>query len=321
MRFAFREPLARWIGVLSFLPIVFCESAFAGDSQVETIRVITYNVQFLPSLASSGNKRPQPEYRANRISEEVSQFDIVGLQETFHGKYRRQIISQVKQHWKGKLQSVESPTPNGFFTSGGCLILSRLPITDSNSMVYVNFSKPADHGLRADGFAAKGVIHARLAHGSDSDEHLDVFVTHLEARADDLRPLQYAELATFIKERSEPRWPALIVGDMNTRGAKPFREDPESQYSQLVEQLHKARPHCKLLDVWPYLKGDDLGGTNKQESHEIGKRIDYVFVLNPPRPNAQLKPISVEVRLFQDFKVTALSDHNAVAAELEWHLP
>ncbi|NOY40221.1 MAG: hypothetical protein GXP26_00085 [Planctomycetes bacterium] len=321
MRYTLRELIVRWVGVLSLLPMVFYKPAFAGDPQVETIRVITYNVQFLPGLASVKNKRLHPEYRAERIAEELSQFDIVGLQETFHGKYRGQIISQVKQLWEGKLQSVESPTPKGFFTSGGCLILSRLPITDSNSTVYANFSKPADHGLRADGFAAKGVIHARLARDSDSNERLDVFVTHLEARDDDLRPLQYAEMTTFIKERSDPRWPALIVGDMNTRGAKPFREDSESQYSKLVELLRKARPNCDLIDVWPYLKGDALGGTNEQESHEIGKRIDYLFVLNPPRPNAQLKPISVEVRLFQDPKVTALSDHNAVVAELEWHLP
>jgi endonuclease/exonuclease/phosphatase family metal-dependent hydrolase len=73
------------------------------------------------------------------------------------------------------------------------LLLTRFPIVESNSTVYKNFSKPADYGLRADGYAAKGVIHARVAYGNDSGMQLDVFVTHLEARADDLRPLQYGE--------------------------------------------------------------------------------------------------------------------------------
>lgn len=321
MGHAFRKLLVRWICVSSLLPMVFCESAFAGDSQVETIRIITYNVQFLPGLASVKNKRSNPKYRAERIAEEVSEFDIVGLQETFQSKYRKQILGQVEQNWGGNLQSIRSPTAKGFFATGGCLLLSRWPIADSNSVVFTNFSKPADYGLRADGFAAKGVIHARIASVGTPDEHLDVFVTHLESKADDMRKRQFEELGAFVKSVSERSRPAIVIGDMNTRGAKSFREDSESQYSQLVEQLGKARPNCELIDVWPYLKGDALGGTNKQESHEIGKRIDYLFVLNPPRPNAQLKPISVEVRLFQDPKVTALSDHNAVAAELEWHLP
>ena len=39
---------------------------------------------------------------------------------------------------------------------------------------------------------------------------------------------------------------------------------------------------------------------------------------NPAPPRPQLVPISVQVKLFQDSKVKALSDHNGVAAELEW---
>jgi len=306
------------LAFISTLPCRVC----AAEAKPTTIRVLTYNVQFLPGPASAKNKRPQPKYRAARIAEEVSRFDFVGLQETFHDTHRGQIVDQLQERWEGGLHSVSSPTPKEFYTSGGCLIATRLPIVSSSSTVFKNFSKPADYGFRADGFAAKGVIHARVSRKSDTPEDfVDVFVTHLEARADQLRPLQYAEMAAFIKTASDPNRPALVMGDMNTRGAKSFRDDPDSQYAQLVKQLKGARPESELLDLWPTLKGDALGGTSDQESDEIGKRIDYIFAINPPKPHAQLKPVSITVLLFQDSKVVALSDHNAVEAELEWTRP
>lgn len=313
-----RGPVSR---MLLLLPLLVVTPSWVGAAETEatTIRVLTYNVQFLPAPASVKNERSDPEYRAVQIAEKAGRYDIVGLQETFHEVHRGLIIERLQKLWDGRLQTVVSPTPKSFYTSGGCLIATRLPIVGQSSMVYKNFSQPKDYGLRADGFAAKGVVHARIARTKQlSEDFIDVFVTHLEARADHLRPLQYVEMADFIQANSNPTRPAIVMGDMNTRGAKTFRSDPESQYVQLVKHLKSTRPEGELIDVWPYLKGDALGGTNEQESHEIGKRIDYLFVLNPPKPHAQLKPIAVGVRLFRDPKVFALSDHNAVEAKLEW---
>ena len=292
-----------------------------AEDRADTFRVITYNVQFLPEPVSANNERPEPEYRAKRIAEEVSRFDIIGLQETFHKVHRGMILDELKRHWQGDFQQVVSPQPEGFHTSGGCLIATQFKLIESGAMVYKNFSKPADYGLRADGHAAKGVIHARLTWGDDSGRQLDVFVTHMEARDDDLRPRQYGEMAAFIKERRDATLPALVMGDMNTRGAKEFRADASSQYSQLWKQLDSVSAEGEVIDVWPTLSGDALGGTNKQESHEIGKRIDYLFVLNPAGEHARLEPTFVDVLLYQDAKVTALSDHNAVVAEFEWQTP
>ena len=148
-----------------------------------TIRVITYNCQFLPEPASFNNERSKPIYRAGRIAKEVSQFDIVALQEMFHDAHRNELMKNVRTKWKDKLNHVFSPTPNGFFTSGGCLLMTPREILASNSIVYENRSKPEDYGLRADGFAAKGVIHGRIGvNGNESGEFIDVYVTHLEAR-------------------------------------------------------------------------------------------------------------------------------------------
>ena len=293
------------------------ETTATNDGSI--LRVITYNVQFLPEPVCWKNERPNPTYRARRIAEELRSFDLAALQEVFHERHRQQIIDQVRAGWGGALHQVVSPHPAGFHTSGGCLILSKRPVLESSSMVFANYSKPADFGLRADGHAAKGVLHARIARsGDEPDNFIDVFVTHLEARADDLRPQQYKELAAFIRERSDAGRPMLLLGDLNTYGTAEYQNDPSSQYSQLMRELGAARPDGGVIDLWPHLHGDARGGTTEQESADVGKRVDYIMLGNPRSSVVQLKPLRVDVELYQDAQVGALSDHNAVIAQLQW---
>ena len=61
-----------------------------------------------------------------------------------------------------------------------------------------------------------------------------------------------------------------------------------------------------------------IGGTTEQESSQIGKRIDYIIVGNPRLTYPQLTPVAIEVMTFQDPRVVALSDHNAVVATFQW---
>ncbi len=303
----------------SLILLAICADRSVDADESRRLSIVSYNVQFLPPPGSFANKRPNPDYRARRIAEEVSRFDIVGLQEAFHLTHRQQIIDAVGGIWKQDLQPVIAPTPDGFGASGGTLLLTRRPVLESDSMVFEHFSKPEDYGWRADGFAAKGVIHARIAKSKTQlDNTIDVYVTHLEARADHLRPKQYEELAAFIKTTSDPNRPIVLLGDMNTRGMTEYRKDPKSQYSMLIKALNGARPNGGMTDVWTLLKGDELGGTSEQESSEIGKRIDYIFVGNPASPAPQLAAKSIEVKTYQDDKVVALSDHNAVVAEFQW---
>lgn len=306
---------------------LFCWALMASIAQLppvvgqesDVLSVISYNVQFLPPPANIANKRKDPAYRATRIADEVRQFDVIGLQEVFHLTHRAQIIDQITKGWNEKPNPVIAPQPAGFSTNGGTLLLTRRPIVETNSVVFENFSKPADYGFGADGFAAKGVIHGRIAKDPQHLENtIDVYVTHLEARDGQLRPKQYQELAAFIQMTSDPNRPIVLVGDLNTQGQVSFRDDPQSQYSQLLQALQGARPSGRFTDVWVALRGNELGGTSEQESTEIGKRIDYVFVGNPPLPSPQLVPKSIEVKTYQDEKVIALSDHNAVVATFDW---
>ncbi len=295
------------------------ESAGKNTARPATLRVITYNVQFLPGPAAAMNERKEPEYRAKRIAEEVAKFDLVALQEVFDEKYQTLITEGVRVVWGAQLNVFASPKPEGRYTNGGCLLLTRLPILATHSMVFEHYSTKEDYGVRADGFAAKGVIHAQLPlDGANPARSIDVFVTHLEARADHLRPAQYAEAAAFIKAYSDPSRPALFLGDMNTKGTPDQWPDPASQYSVMLRTYSEARPGAGFIDVWPTLMGTAHGGTSEQESSDIGKRIDYILLANPAAA-FQLTPISIAVNLYQDPKTVALSDHNAVIAEFAWN--
>lgn len=311
-----QSKLRNVMSAVSSFAVALSFSGAAAAVDGEDLTVITYNVQFLPGMASALNERKEPVYRASRIAEEMSKFDIVGLQETFHPRFREQIVNELREHWDGELNQFESPTPSDR-VNGGCIVLTRLPILETNAMIFENYSTPEEYGVRADGYAAKGVIHARVAQDGNKDNAIDVYVTHLEARADHLRPLQYQEMAAFVKATADPKLPALFLGDFNTRGMKEYRDDPESQYNQLMEALNVAAGR-EIVDLWLALRPDELGGTSEQESADVGKRIDYIFLANPVAPAARLEPKGVEVKLYQDEKVFALSDHNAVAATFRW---
>lgn len=293
--------------------------ASAQEATPNRLRVITYNVQFLPGPAAAVNKRKEPDYRSARIAEEVAKFDLVALQEVFDQKWQDAIADGVRKVWgDDHFHRLSSPMADGHQYTGGCMILSKYPFVATDTMVFKTFSKPEDFGVRADGYAAKGVIHARIAFPGPMSP-IDVFATHLEARDDSLRPAQYAEMAAFIKSVADPSRPTLLLGDLNTRGMIEHRNDPTSQYSVLMKELNGARSDATTFqDIWPTLMGDALGGTSEQESADIGKRIDYVLLSNPQSPALQLTPVSIAVNLFQDPRIVALSDHNAVEAELTW---
>lgn len=297
--------------------VVAVRPAFAEETP-KSVRVITYNVQFLPAPVSFANKRKNPEYRAHTIGKAAAQFDIVALNETFDERYRDIIVGELRDAWGDDLNLLVSPKPEDRF-NGGCLLATRLPVLRTHTYIYENISSPEEFGMRADGYAAKGVIHARIARApGERDSAVDVFVTHLEARAPAIREKEYPELADFIRAHTDPDVPALLLGDLNTRGDLEYRQDAGSQYARMMGILNAARPAARFVDLWPLLQGAAHGGTTEQESTETGHRIDYMLLSNPPLPAPGLRPISIEVNMYQDPKVEALSDHSAVEAVIEW---
>lgn len=305
------------------LAVILCFASPASPSRANgesvPLKVISYNIQFLPGPAQFVNRRGNNEYRAKTIGERLAEFDIVGLNEAFEDRHREMVLDQFKKAWGDDYHAVAGPQPKETWRyNGGLAIVTKLPILESHETIYKNISLPKDYGVTADGYASKGVLHARLGRGDSKDVFLDVFVTHMEARDSSIRELQYVELGNFVREHAADNAPVLILGDMNTRGNPEYVENPEAQYHRLFKHLASARPNTSVIDLWPHLEKGD-GGTSRQSRENGGNRIDYVFFSNPKVGPSALVPRKVEVDPYFDDKVEALSDHSAVKAEFDWN--
>jgi endonuclease/exonuclease/phosphatase family metal-dependent hydrolase len=285
------------------------------------LKVITYNVQFLPGPGRLFNKRSDPRYRAETIGRRLSEYDIIGLQEAFDNEPRTLLLDELRHRLGDDFHCVVPPDSerSSFGISSGLSIITRLPIIASHSMRYGNDSSVWRYGPQADGFAAKGALHARirLSGNFPGEQSVDVFVTHLESHEPAAREAQYSLFAQFVRTHTEAGRPALLLGDFNTDGRLAFRKDPASAYNRMIAALSLGRAHAPLIDVWPNLS-DKPGGTNDQETAEGGERIDYIFLFQHADARPALSPTAIHVRRFADPSVTFLSDHSGVEAIFNW---
>lgn len=293
---------------------VLAAPASAGDA-VSSIRVATYNVQFLPGPGKLFNQRGNDDYRAAEIGKKMSQYDIVGFNEVFELGPRAKILAQLKSEWDDSFHAYECPEPAKELRryNAGLAIVSRFPIVETHHIPYSQWSTIKQFGVFADEFAQKGAIHARIRVPASSEPlEIDVFATHLDSKLASVRKTQIDELADFAAKYAGPANPAILLGDFNTRGNEQYQKDPESAYAGLIARLRKVRP--KTLDVWVEIgKGD--GGTSEQTGKDGGRRIDYIFLAPPTDGSNRLVPKQIAVQPFLDKKVVALSDHSAVVAE------
>lgn len=282
------------------------------------LKIISYNVQFLPQIVSFANKRPLPEYRAATIGKALADYDVVGLNELFADKPRDLLVSELQKAWGDSFHSFLSPKVEEARYTGGLAIFSRLPFLESNVHTYLHFSKPEERGIKADGFVTKGVLHARIATTVDRDPNfaIDLFVTHLESQDPTARAEQYIEFADFVKQYSSLDRPVILMGDFNTRGDQEHLDRKDSAYHRLTGLIQEALPETPLVDLWTTL-GKGPGGTSDQLVESGGSRIDYIFTMNSKSSLTKLDATEVKVNRFHDAKVIALSDHSAVEAVLQ----
>jgi endonuclease/exonuclease/phosphatase family metal-dependent hydrolase len=321
----------RSIGTLLALALLGGTGARADQAEAEdpawppTLRVAQYNVQFVTPWGFgkvSAKHWPNTAARARAIGEALACRDIVALNETINAVRRSEIFSAMEHAGaacghRSRLASgrhfevLTGPRPDApsfsriadWLTGDAALawlgdevaIASRLPIVASAQMAY-------SRARGSDALAAKGVLHARLWRGGEAprSDQLDLFVTHLQANHADIRKAQIEELAAFIRERSDPALPAILLGDLNIDGSAPARRDPRAEYHHMLREL------AALGFRDP---GQALGGTDSWQR----RRIDYMLLRSP-----QLMVADLRTEQLNDLLVRALSDHAALTAELLW---
>jgi endonuclease/exonuclease/phosphatase family metal-dependent hydrolase len=301
------------------------EAPAPGLASAESLRVAQYNVQFVTpwSFGRVSSKHwPNTAARARAIGETLACFDIVALNETINDARRGEIFAAMEQAGAAcgrpsrlasgrHFEVLAGPGPEApsfarladwlrddaalAWLGDEVAIASRLPIVASAQMAYST-------GRGSDALAAKGVLHARLWRGgaAPSGDQLDLFVTHLQANHADIREMQIGELVAFIRARSDPALPAILLGDLNIDGSAPARRDPRAEYHGML----RALAALGFRDP-----GQALGGTDSWQR----RRIDYMLLRS-----GQLSVADLRTEQFDDLRVRALSDHAALTAELRW---
>ncbi|MEM8733468.1 MAG: endonuclease/exonuclease/phosphatase family protein [Planctomycetota bacterium] len=284
---------------------------------MQTFRVIAYNAHLLPSLALPfAGERSDAGYRSGKIGENLASFDLIGLSEVFHKNSRNKLVNALQTTGEQTFHIVQGPARSGrHLTNSGLLLCSKFPIVATHTTTFKNASRLATHGMKSDGFAAKGALHARLLLNERSQTTLDCFLTHLESQSVEARTRQVAEFCAFVKEHQDPDTPAIVLGDFNI-SYQPSAGTDDSGYPELLGRLTELR-NATVSDTGLHLTEGPPGSSDAM-SEDGGSRIDYVFALNPESEDkASLKLSGAAHLAFQDERVPegSLSDHLAVACE------
>jgi endonuclease/exonuclease/phosphatase family metal-dependent hydrolase len=245
------------------------------------LKVLTYNVAGLPD----GFSTEHPRANMAPIGSHFAGYDLVLLQEDFaYGALLRQTVT---------LQYQSPPFVRGerWNFGDGLSQFSVLPFTPLSREPW-----RACHGILdsyMDCLTPKGFSFSRQALASDVQ--VDVYDVHLDAgggAADAAaRENQVLQLIAAITLRSKGN-AVLLAGDTNIRG----------QQHELLERLEQE---TGLIDVCSALRC--------AEPH----RIDRIFVRSSAALEWRPRKWSID-RRFVDGSGAALSDHLAVAAELDW---
>lgn len=272
-----------------------------------SIRLITYNIKFLPTDERIGGVRHRG--RADRIvaalRPHVTKASVLCFQEVFKGPPRRRLIKQLAQ-----LGLVErSLTPR----LSGLLIVSNIP---GDAIQFREFA--AQDGW--DYWARKSVCGAHLrVQGSN----LFVFTTHLQSgtrapaawteqiQQDQLRTIrEYVRTSVDTRPHPGPTRVALC-GDFNVR-AETEDNEPTPGYHYLCDRLGVAR------DLYRQQHPAAPGWTYSAESPT--RRIDYVLDLAalpfaPARPVAAFSSTHCDL-LRMPGPYAEFSDHRPLVADL-----
>ncbi|HEY0464520.1 MAG TPA: endonuclease/exonuclease/phosphatase family protein [Polyangiaceae bacterium] len=255
--------------------------SWVAGAAVGHLKVLTYNIAGLPD----GFMTAHPSANMSRIGSLLSHYDLALIQEDFaYGTLLR--------------QSVKLPFQSPAFVRAGRLHfgdgLSQFAAHEFTALQREPWR--ACHGVvdsYFDCLTPKGFSSSRqqLAAGVE----IDVFNVHLDAGSSSAdqqaREAQVAQLMEAIEQRSAGR-PILLAGDTNLRSQR-----------GLLARFERA---SGLVDVCEALHCPG------------GRLIDRVFFRSTPGLTISPRKWSID-RRFVDAKGQPLSDHLAVAVELDWH--
>ena len=273
--------MRRALAVLAGLFSIAGSWQAAAAPSTGRLKVLTYNIAGLPD----GFMTAHPSRNMPLIGPLLRRYDVAFVQEDFaYG-------SELRRTVKLPFQSPAFVRGEQWNFGDGLSYFSALKVSELRREAW-----RACHGMvdsYFDCLTPKGFTSSRLSLSEDVE--VDLYNVHLDAGNGELdlkaRVAQIEQLITAIRERSNGR-AILLAGDTNI---------PQRQ-KDLLERLTKE---AGLVDVCTALHCGD------------GQRIDRVFYRSSSTLSWVPRKWSLD-RRFVDPQQRPLSDHSAVAVELDW---
>jgi len=264
---------------------------FVSYSSAQEIKVVTWNVFLRPALLPDKQMERVDSIATHLISND---YDIIALQEVFHRKARKQLISQLDSCFPYYLE----PERSGIFKiNSGLMTFSKHPIIKDKHTFYSNL-------IAADKLSSKGLQMAHVMVGGDT---LLIANTHLQAGTEDrfqeARVVEYLHICEVLEGKIIA---VVLLGDLNTN------KNNTKRHEVML---------CKLKFIDGQIINRDLGTANlaNQElffTEDGGEQVlDYILSSTIPASN-----ISIKNRIIRCFRskwngnLSNLSDHNALEA-------
>ncbi|ETV73038.1 hypothetical protein, variant [Aphanomyces astaci] len=233
-----------------------------------SVRILTYNVWFLPPLlASLLRLSPFKMERARAIPAYLPvDVDLVVFCEVFDLAAKAVLSAEMKR--RGFLyETVSGRRSRLKATDSGVFVMSRYPLDDADELLY---------GAAATGddkVADKGAVYVRM---TKSGQHIHVVATHLQAWKTDaavaVRRTQLEMLARWIHAKNLPRRDAVVYGgDFNVD------EADKTEYEWMLSTLNvKNPPTVAGTTGFSFDPGTNvLAATGKSSGGHV-ERLDYV---------------------------------------------
>ena len=246
------------------------------SDQRETVSVISYNIQARPVLDSCA-------WKSVRIGERLKEYDLIGIQETFHA--HDSLFEKNNVHGKvyfGKRRHCLK------LVNSGLAILSRFPIEEVKAEYF------EDEGSLENRLGSKGVLLARIRINGSV---LDFYTSHLAAGSPgvsgEARVHELQQIAGFIRRNSPQENAVIINGDFNLT-----LRSKDKELRNFLTQTGLSNPSTEL-------------NCEKQSF------IDHIFYRSGT--GLKLKPRTWKIlkQEFTDREKGPLSDHHPLLVEFD----
>lgn len=259
-------------------------------------KLLTWNIQMLPTFPSVPQLNKKQALRAPWIVEYLSQqdYDLVVLQEVIDKKMTELLKTGLKEKYPHLVSVDAKQGISG--CSGGILFASKFPIRYVDHIVY-------KHVSGVDALAEKGCV---LVEAELDGQKFQVAGTHLQAGDDAMKEKEVVEIFDgIIRPHRTPGVPQLLCGDMNI-GAGTERFDLLLKTTEMK--------NFPLDDPRPYTTDGENSWNPKKKRPQ---HIDHVL-LNPRDTATTITRQTVQrARREHEGQTMDLADHYGVVAEVQ----